>query len=123
MLLNVFCKKYAEVKKNLGNIPGENRLLLITTIKIIDEFFDIKKKISSKKNEFEVLAKKFKEIKSLAINYKDQKDSEINQLKDEINELKLLIEDSRNSYENLLDKTTKSIQDFIENTESKEKTQ
>ena len=122
-LANYLDSKYAEVKKNLGNIPGENRLLLITTIKIIDEFFDIKKKISSKKNEFEVLAKKFKEIKSLAINYKDQKDSEINQLKDEINELKLLIEDSRNSYENLLDKTTKSIQDFIENTESKEKTQ
>jgi len=32
--------KYAELKKNLGNI-GENKLLLITTIKIIDDYFDL----------------------------------------------------------------------------------
>jgi len=110
--------KYNELKKDLGNI-GESKLLLISTIKIIDEFFDLKKKVDSKKGEFEDLSRKFKEIKSLAINYKEEKDSEINQLKDEINKLQIMIEDSRQLYENMLDKTTKSIQDFIDNTESK----
>ena len=118
-LANYLDSKYAEVKKNLGNIPGENRLLLITTIKIIDEFFDLKKKVDSKKGEFEDLSRKFKEIKSLAINYKEEKDTEINQLKEEINKLQIMIEDSRQLYENMLDKTTKSIQDFIDNAESK----
>ena len=114
--------KFAELKKNLGNI-GENKLLLITTIKIIDEFFDLKKKITSKKNEFESLSTKFKEIKALAINYKDEKEEEIDKLKNEINEFKKLAEESQNLYEQMLDKTTKSIQDFIENTESQKNLQ
>ena len=75
--------KYNELKKDLGNI-GESKLLLISAIKIIDEFFDLKKKVDSKKGEFEDLSRKFKEIKSLAINYKEEKDTEINQLKEEI---------------------------------------
>ena len=114
--------KYSELKGNLGNI-GENKLLLITTIKIIDEFFDIKKKINSKKNEFEDLSKKFKEIKSLAISYKDEKETEIDKLKDEINKLQIMIEDSKNLYENILERTTQSIQDFIENAETEKKMQ
>ena len=32
--------KYLDLKKDLGNI-GENKLLLISAIKIIDEFFDL----------------------------------------------------------------------------------
>ena len=36
-------KKYLELKEKLGNI-GENKLLLITTIQLIDEYFDLKKK-------------------------------------------------------------------------------
>ena len=75
--------------------------------------------MDSKKGEFEDLSRKFKEIKSLAINYKEEKDTEINQLKEEINKLQIMIEDSRQLYENMLDKTTKSIQDFIDNAESK----
>jgi len=110
--------KYLELKNNLGNI-GESKLLLITTIKIIDEFFDIKKKVNIKKEEFENLSKKFKEIKSLAISYKEEKENEINKLKDEINRLEIMIEDSKNSYEQMLDKTTQSIQDFIKSAESK----
>ena len=110
--------KYLELKNNLGNI-GESKLLLITTIKIIDEFFDIKKKENIKKEEFENLSKKFKEIKSLAISYKEEKENEINKLKDEINRLEIMIEDSKNSYEQMLDKTTQSIQDFIKSAESK----
>jgi len=114
--------KYSELQKDLGNI-GENKLLLISAIKIIDEFFDLKKKINTKKDEFQDLSKKFKEIKSLAINYRDEKEIEIEKLRDEINKLQTMIEDSKNLYENMLDKTTKSIQDFIENTEVKEKIQ
>ena len=114
--------KYSELQKDLGNI-GENKLLLISAIKIIDEFFDLKKKINTKRDEFQDLSKKFKEIKSLAINYRDEKEIEIEKLKDEINKLQTMIEDSKNLYENMLDKTTKSIQDFIENTEVKQKIQ
>ena len=35
--------KYNELKKNLGNI-GENKLLLITAIKMADDYFDVLKK-------------------------------------------------------------------------------
>ena len=36
-------KKYKELKEKLGNI-GESKLLLITAIQVIDEYFDLKKK-------------------------------------------------------------------------------
>ena len=62
--------KYNELKKNLGNI-GESKLMLITAIKMVDEYFDLNKKVNSKKNEFEKLSIKFKELRSLAINYRD----------------------------------------------------
>ena len=114
--------KYLDLKKDLGNI-GENKLLLISAIKIIDEFFDLKKKVNSKKNEFQELSKKFKEIKFLATNYRDEKENEISKLKEEINKLQIMIEDSKKLYENMLDRTTKSIQDFIENNESEKNIQ
>ena len=114
--------KYLDLKNDLGNI-GENKLLLISAIKIIDEFFDLKKKVNSKKNEFQELSKKFKEIKFLATNYKDEKENEISKLREEINKLQIMIEDSKKLYENMLDRTTKSIQDFIENNESEKNIQ
>ena len=114
--------KYLDLKNDLGNI-GENKLLLISAIKIIDEFFDLKKKVNSKKNEFQELSKKFKEIKFLATNYRDEKENEISKLKEEINKHQIMIEDSKKLYENMLDRTTKSIQDFIENNESEKNIQ
>ena len=114
--------KYLDLKNDLGNI-GENKLLLISAIKIIDEFFDLKKKVSSKKNEFQELSKKFKEIKFLATNYRDEKENEISKLKEEINKLQIMIEDSKKLYENMLDRTTKSIQDFIEDNNSEKNIQ
>ena len=108
--------KYNELKKSLGNI-GESKLLLITAIQMVDNYFALNKKINSKKNEFEKLSIKFKELRSLAINYKDEKEIEIGKLKDELNEFKTMIEKSKNSYEKILDKTTKSIEKFIENAE------
>tara|TARA_B100000686_G_C16705579_1_gene926051 strand:- start:824 stop:1276 length:453 start_codon:yes stop_codon:yes gene_type:complete len=109
--------KYSQLKKNLGNI-GESKLLLITSIQMVDDYFDLSKKINSKKNDFENLSTKFKELRSLAINYKEEKEKEITNLKDELNKLDKLIEESRNSYEAILEKTTKSIEKFIENAEN-----
>tara|TARA_Y100000590_G_scaffold291385_1_gene328127 strand:+ start:538 stop:990 length:453 start_codon:yes stop_codon:yes gene_type:complete len=109
--------KYNDLKKNLGNI-GENKLLLITAIKIIDDYFDLFKKAKNSANDFKKLSMKFNELKSLVINYKDEKKVEIENLKNEINEFKTLIENSKNSYEEILDKTTQTIEKFIESTET-----
>ena len=109
--------KYNELKKSLGNI-GESKLLLITAIQMVDNYFALNKKINSKKNEFEKLSIKFKELRSLAINYKDEKEKEIEKLKNELNKFEMSIEENRSSYEEILDKTTKSIEKFIENTET-----
>ena len=109
--------KYSELKKNLGNI-GESKLLLITAIQMVDDYFALNKKVDSKKSEFEKLSIKFKELRSLAINYKEDKEKEIEKLKSELNKFEALIEESRSSYEEILDKTTKSIEKFIENTEN-----
>ena len=110
--------KYAELKKNLGNI-GESKILLITAIQMVDDYFDLNKKIDSKKGDFEKLSIKFKELRSLAVNYKDEKELEIEKLKDELNEFKTMVEKSKNSYEEILDKTTKSIEEFIESADTK----
>ena len=72
-------KKYSELKDKLGNI-GENKLLLITTIQLIDEYFDLKQKVTSQKKKLDEISNKFKEIKTLAIEYKKDKDIEIEQL-------------------------------------------
>ena len=119
-LANHLDSKYNELKKNLGNI-GESKLLLITAIQMVDDYFDLNKKIDSKKNDFEKLSIKFKELRSLAINYKDQKEKEIEKLKSELSKFEQMIEVSRNSYEEILDKTTKSIEKFIENSETDQK--
>ena len=66
-------KKYLELKDKLGNI-GENKLLLITTIQLIDEYFDLKNKVSKQKKKLDEISSKFKEIRSLAIEYKKNKD-------------------------------------------------
>ena len=116
-LANHLDSKYTELTKSLGNI-GENKLLLISAIKIVDEFFDLKKKVANTKNDFEILSRKFKEIKSLAIDYKNEKELDINKLKNEINNFKQMVEDNKHSYEETLEKTAKSIQAFIESTES-----
>ena len=112
--------KYNELKKNLGNI-GESKLLLITAIQMVDDYFALNKKVNSKKSEFEKLSIKFKELRSLAISYKDEKEVEIGKLKEEINEFKEMVEESRNSYEEILDKTTKSLEEFIKNAEDDQK--
>ena len=116
-LANHLDSKYNDLKKNLGNI-GENKLLLITSIKIVDDYFDLLKKVKNTKEDFKNLSEKFKELKSLAINYKDEKELEIKKLKDELNEFKVMAEKSKISYEEILERATKSIETFIESTNS-----
>ena len=121
--LTVFLdKKYKELKDRLGNI-GENKLLLITTIQLIDEYFDLKSRVNSQKTKLDELSKKFIELKSLAISYKEKKDLEIDNLNSEIESFKKTIEESSNLYETMLDRTTKSLEQIIEKTESKSKIQ
>ena len=115
-------KKYSDLKDKLGNI-GENKLLLITSIQVIDEYFDLKKRVTSQKDSFENLSKKFKEMKSLILDYKEGKEGEISKLNDELEKFKKMVEESQNVYESLLDKTTKSLEEIIKDTESSSKVQ
>jgi len=115
-LANHLDSKYNELKKNLGNI-GENKLLLITSIQMVDDYFDLFQKVKNTKNDFEKLSIKFKELKSLTINYRDDKEMEIGKLRDELNKFKTKVDTSKSLYEEILDKTTKSIEKFIENAE------
>ena len=111
--------KFNNLKSELGNI-GENKLLLITSIKMIDDYFDLFKKTKNSKSEFEKLSLKFKELRSLAINYKDEKELEIKKLKEELNTIKEDAEKSKNAYEEILDKTTESIERFIKSSDIEE---
>ena len=115
-LANHLDVKYNELKKNLGNI-GENKLLLITAIRMTDDYFDLFKKVKNTKGDFEKLSMKFRELRSLAINYKGEKELEIEKLKKELNEFKIMVEKSKDSYGEILDKTTKSIEKFIKSSE------
>ena len=106
-------KKFENLKKDLGNI-GENKLLLITSIKIIDEYFETKKKIEKKKKEFKDLSNKFKELKSLVYEYRENKENEVKQLVNQQEEFKKEIEKNKNDYEKIIDDATNQIETFLE---------
>jgi len=121
--LTVFLdKKYNELKDKLGNI-GENKLLLITTIQLIDEYFDLRKRVEQQKNKLDDLSVKFLELKSLAIDYKDKKDREIKDLNNEIDKFKKTVEENNSSYETILDRTSKSLEEIIKKSGSTLKVQ
>ena len=115
-------QKFENLKKDLGNI-GENKLLLITSIKIIDEYFETKKKIEEKKVEFKDLSSKFQELKSLVYEYKDEKEKEVLKLSKNQAELKNDLENQMLSYENLVDKATLEIENFIKKHDTNENIQ
>tara|TARA_Y100000992_G_C21233585_1_gene476766 strand:+ start:827 stop:1273 length:447 start_codon:yes stop_codon:yes gene_type:complete len=121
-LASFLSKKYEDLKSKLGNI-GENKLLLITTIQIIDEYFDLRDRVTKQKEKIEKLSSKFQELKSLAISYKDNKDIEISDLNSKIDDFKNMLEESNEIYENMLDRTAKSLEKIIENTGSTSKIQ
>ena len=112
-LSNHLNEKFEGLKNDLGNI-GENKLLLITSIKIMDEYFETKKKIDEKKNELENLKNKFLEIKKLVYAYKDEKEKEINSLLNNHEDLKSEIDKTKLNYEKILDEATSEIDKFIE---------
>tara|TARA_B100001741_G_scaffold187224_1_gene154110 strand:+ start:198 stop:644 length:447 start_codon:yes stop_codon:yes gene_type:complete len=106
-------KKFESLKDDLGNI-GENKLLLITSIKIMDEYFETKKKIDEKKNELKNLKEKFLEIKKLVYAYKDDKEQEIKNLLNDHQDLKSEIDKTKLDYEKILEDATSEIDKFIE---------
>ena len=116
-LVKFLDKRYNDLKDKLGNI-GENKLLLITSIQLIDDYFDLKQRVTKQKKKLDDLANKFQELKKLAIKYKEGKDKEINKLNDELEKFRKTVEESNNIYETMLDKTTKSLEKILLNTES-----
>ena len=105
-------KRFTELKLSLGNI-GENKLLIISSISIMDEYFETKKKVDEQKKELENLKSKFKELKKLVYDYKDQKDEQILNLQDSQKNLKKEIDKSYLEYENTIDRTTSKIENFL----------
>ena len=107
--------KFQELKKDLGNI-GEKKLLLITSIKIMDEYFETKKNINNRKKELLELTEKFKELKSLVYDYKKNKEDEINSLSNEQKNFKDEIEKNKIEYEKIISDTADQIENFLEKT-------
>ena len=106
-------KKFNNLKNDLGNL-GENKLLLITAVKVMDEYYETKKKVDKKKEEFKNLSDKFKELKSLIYEYREKKENEIKELKENHIKLKNEIEISQKNYEKLIDEAADEISSFVE---------
>jgi cell division protein ZapA len=106
-------QKFNEQKNNLGNL-GENKLLLITAVKVMDEYYETKKKVEQKKIELRDLSNKFKELKKLVYDYKNKKEDEIKELNEKHLNLKLEIESNQENYEKLIDQAADEISNFVE---------
>ena len=115
-------EKFTNLKNSLGNI-GESKLLLITSISVLDEYYETKKKIDIQKKEINKITEKFKELKSLVYNYRDLKEKEISELSKNQDNLKNEIEINRNNYETLVDKTTLELENFIKRNDPDSKIQ
>ena len=105
--------RFDKLKSDLGNI-GENKLLLITSIKIMDEYFETKKKIDQKKQELQDLSNKFRELRSLVYDYKDEKEQEIKLLNQEQINFKKEIEKNKEDYEKIIDDAASQIENFVQ---------
>ena len=110
-------QKFDDLKSKLGNI-GENKLLLISSIKIMDEYFETKKKIDEKKKEIEGLSNKFRELKSLIYDYKEKKEDEIKLLTEGQEDFKKEIEKTKENYEKIIEETANQIEDFLKKANS-----
>ena len=111
-LLIQISQKFNNLKNDLGNL-GENKLLLITAVKIMDEYYETKKKVEQRKNEFKDLSNKFKELKSLIYEYRDKKEDEIKELNLNHENFKIEIENNQKKYEQLIDETADQITNFV----------
>ncbi|NMN67037.1 cell division protein ZapA [Candidatus Pelagibacter ubique] len=112
-LLNHINEKFSNLKKDLGNI-GENKLLLITSVKIMDEYFETKKKVEQKKKELQNLSNKFRELKSLVYNYKEKKEEEMKNLSQDHEDFKKEIKKNKEDYEKIIEEATDEIENFVE---------
>jgi cell division protein ZapA len=110
-------QKFNDLKNNLGNL-GENKLLLITAVKIMDEYYETKKRVDQKKNELKDLSNKFRELKSLIYDYRDKKEEEIKELNNNHLNFKNEIEASHKRYEQLIDEAADEISNFVEKAKS-----
>ena len=108
-------QKFNNLKNELGNL-GENKLLLITAVKVMDEYYETKKKVDHKKEELRNLSNKFKELKSLIYEYRDKKELEISGLNENHLKLKSEIEENQKNYEKLIDEAADEISSFVEKT-------
>ena len=106
-------KKFNNLKNELGNL-GENKLLLITAVKVMDEYYETAKKVEQKKDELRDLTSKFKELKSLIYDYRDKKEEEIKELNKDHNKIKNEIEVNQKNYEKLIDEAADEISNFVE---------
>jgi cell division protein ZapA len=106
-------QKFNDLKNNLGNL-GENKLLLITSVKIMDEYYETKKRVDQKKNELKDLSNKFRELKSLIYDYRDKKEEEIKELNSNHLSFKNEIEANHKKYEKLIDEAADEISNFVE---------
>jgi len=106
-------QKFNDLRNNLGNL-GENKLLLITAVKIMDEYFETKKKVDEKKNELKDLSNKFKELKSLIYDYREKKELEIKQLNEDHLSFKDEIEANHIKFEKLIDEAADEISNFVD---------
>ena len=105
-------QKFNSLKNDLGNL-GENKLLLITAVKVMDEYYETKKKVELKKDELKNLSNKFRELKTLIYEYRDQKEQEINKLNENHYKLKNEIEINQKNYEKLIDEAADEISSFV----------
>ena len=106
-------QKFNDLKKDLGNI-GENKLLLITSVQVMDENFETKKKVEEKKIELNNLSNKFRELKSLVYEYKDKKEEELNQLSQNHESFKKEIEKNKKNYEEIIEEAASEIESYVE---------
>ena len=112
-LLTHINEKFSHLKKDLGNI-GENKLLLITSVQILDEYFETKKKVEQKKTELKNLSGKFRELKSLVYDYRDKKEEEMRRLSQDHEDFKKEIEKNKEDYEKIIEEAADEIENFVE---------
>ena len=112
-LLTHINQKFSNLKNDLGNI-GENKLLLITSVQIMDEYFETKKKVEQKKTELKNLSNKFRELKSLVYDYRDRKEEEMKELQQDHESFKKEIEKNKEDYEKIIEAAADEIENFVE---------
>jgi cell division protein ZapA len=112
-LLTHINEKFNNLKNDLGNI-GENKLLLITSVQIMDEYFETKKKVEQKKTELQNLSNKFRELKSLVYDYRDSKEEEMKKLQQDHESFKKEIEKNKEDYEKIIEAAADEIENFVE---------